>query len=155
LVEVLAVSALEIASTLLAETVDALCASKRRERVVLWLGRRHGHGVRVHEVYVPIQETEADYFRIPHDGMEALFRHMRPRRLMVAAQVHTHPEAAFHSAVDDRWAIVRHHGALSLVVPCFCQATTAATFAQDAKVYQLDEQDEFVEVAPSAYEVTP
>jgi len=36
---------------------------------------------------------------------------------MVAAQVHSHPDEAFHSKGDDEWAIVRHEGALSIVVP--------------------------------------
>ena len=137
----------------IAETVEHLRASARRERVVLWLGRRQAGGVRVHEVYLPIQETEADYFRIPPDGMAALFEHMRAVRLMVAAQVHTHPTDAFHSPADDRWAIVRYEGALSLVVPHFCQRTTAATFVSDAKVYQLDGNDTFNEVGSDAYQV--
>ncbi len=147
-------SVVEIAWPLLAETVEHLRAARTCERVVLWLGRRYGDRVHVHEVFLPVQETEADYFRIPHEGMQALFAHMRQRRLMVAAQVHTHPEEAFHSLADDRWAIVRHRGALSLVVPRFCQTTTANTFVEHAKAYQLDSRDEFVEVlAAGAYEV--
>lgn len=140
----------------LGETLDRLRDSSDRERVVLWLGREHGEEVRVHEVNVPIQEAEADYFRIPQEGMRALFSHLRSRRLMVAAQVHTHPEEAFHSPADDRWAIVRHRGALSLVVPRFCQDTTVTSFVRAAKVYQLTPWDEFVEaLATSAYEIIP
>jgi hypothetical protein len=150
LVEGVAMTILEITHSLIVETVEHLRASARRERVVLWLGRRHADRVRVHEVYVPIQETDADYFRIPSDGMAALFDHMRSVRLMVAAQVHTHPREAFHSPADDRWAIVRHQGGLSLVVPRFCQTTTEASFVDDAEVYQLDEADAFVHVDASA-----
>ena len=146
---------LEITQRLIAETVDRLRESAHRERVVLWLGRRrHVDTIRVHEVYLPIQETDADYFRIPSQGMAALFEHMRAVRLMVAAQVHTHPGDAFHSSADDRWAIVRHQGGLSLVVPWFCQTTTQASFFDDAKVYRLDAGDLFVHVdADAAYQV--
>ncbi len=147
-------SALEITGAAVAETVERLRASNTRERVVLWLGRRQDDIVRIHEVFLPMQETAADYFRIPREGMEELLAHMRPKRLMVAAQVHTHPEEAFHSPADDRWAIVRHQGALSLVVPRFCQTTSAATFVQDALVYELDKSDRFVHVhATAAYKV--
>ena len=142
-------SVLEISAALIAETVDHLRAARRSERVVLWLGRRQADVVRVCEVFVPIQIADAGYFRIPSDGMDLLFGHLRTARLMVAGQVHTHPHEAFHSPVDDEWAIVRHEGGLSLVVPQFCQTTTAATFVKDAKVFRLDANDAFVEVAPA------
>jgi proteasome lid subunit RPN8/RPN11 len=148
------VSMLEISARMIASTVDHLRASKRRERVVLWLGRRDDERICVDEVFVPMQETEADFFRIPEEGMAEVLTHLRPERLMVAAQVHTHPEDAFHSPADDRWAIVRHVGALSLVVPRFCQHTTTETFVEDTKVFSLDEHDRFREVsARSAYTV--
>jgi proteasome lid subunit RPN8/RPN11 len=154
LVDVLAMSTVEITSKIIHETVASLRASPTKERVVLWLGQRQEGLVRIHEVHLPIQETEADYFRIPPEGMSALFAYLRPRRWMIAAQVHTHPGRAFHSSADDRWAIVRHEGALSLVVPWFCQSTTDATFERDALVYQLDASDRFILVPGStAYKV--
>jgi hypothetical protein len=151
-----AVSPLEVGAAMIVETVDYLREWSLRERVVLWLGRRDGDRTLVREVYVPIQVTAADLFRIPAEGMDALFSHMRAERLMVAAQVHTHPAEAFHSPADDEWAIVRHEGGLSLVLPRFCQTTTASTFVEDAKVYRLDADDTFVGVEPGlAYRVTP
>jgi hypothetical protein len=148
-------SGLEIPAALIVETVEHLRTARHSERVVLWLGRRDADVVRVCEVFMPIQIADAGYFRIPSAGMAALFRHMRAARLMVAGQVHTHPYEAFHSPVDDEWAIVRHEGGLSLVVPRFCQMTTASTFVDDAKVFRLEANDEFVEVAPtSVYTVT-
>lgn len=58
--------------------------------------------------------------------------------LKIAAQVHSHPQEAFHSSADDTWAIVRHEGALSLVVPYFAQRTTDTSFLADQKTYRLD-----------------
>ncbi|MFT3697720.1 MAG: Mov34/MPN/PAD-1 family protein [Kofleriaceae bacterium] len=143
-------SILKISPALIAESVDHLRASKQRERVILWLGERGSDDIRVRKVFLPIQVTAADYFRIPEAGMDALFALLRKERLFVAAQVHTHPHDAFHSPADDRWAIVRHEGALSLVVPDFCQHTTTTTFVADAKAFQLDGNDTFVEVEPSS-----
>ena len=147
---------LNIPRDLIGVTVDVLRRARFVERVALWLGRRASHAITVQEVFVPIQETEADYFKIPQQGMSQLLEHLHARRLMVAAQVHTHPQDAFHSGADDRWALVRHAGALSLVIPRFCQETTPATFVADAKVYVLTDDDQF-QLAPAAetYEVIP
>jgi predicted TIM-barrel fold metal-dependent hydrolase len=142
-------------STIVA-TVDALRAASTTERVLLWLAERRPDGALVCEVFVPKQYAEADYFQIPRSGMEELLQRLRDRRWMVAAQVHTHPEEAFHSWADDRWAIVRHAGALSLVVPRFCQGTTASTFIGDALVFEMTSDNEFVRREPgAAYEIIP
>src|SRR6266404_6352259 len=108
-----------------------------RECVVLWLGRREGGQVRVVSAYRPLQSAAEDMFQIPPAGMAALHTELRRNRFMVAAQVHSHPREAFHSRADDRWAIVRHEGALSLVVPHFASGTTVSNFLQDTKVYRF------------------
>jgi proteasome lid subunit RPN8/RPN11 len=115
----------------------------------LWLGRRREQAIHVEAVYRPTQTAKADMFHIPPEGMTALYAELRHKRLMVAAQVHSHPQEAFHSKADDRWAIVRHEGALSLVVPHFAQATTLDRFLEDVKIYQFSVGARWVEV-PSA-----
>src|SRR5436190_8202454 len=132
----------------LAQTLTYLQEAGRRshECVVLWLGRRNDKSVLIEETYRPQHEAEADLFWISREGMDALKTILRERRFMVAAQVHSHPESAFHSAADDRWAIVRHQGALSLVLPHFGLRATPDSFMKDAKTYQLSASDEWVEV---------
>jgi hypothetical protein len=147
---------ISVPSAIVVATVDVLRAASTTERVLLWLAERSDYGVVVREVFVPEQYAESDYFHIPRSGMEALLQNLRSRRWMVAAQVHTHPEAAFHSPADDRWAIVRHVGALSLVVPRFCQETSPATFAHDAAVFRMTAANEFIQVDPrDSYEISP
>jgi proteasome lid subunit RPN8/RPN11 len=85
-------------------------------------------------------------FQIPAASMAALYAELRERRLMVAAQVHSHPYEAFHSRADDRWAIIRHEGALSLVVPNFASSTTAANFLEDTKIFQFSVTARWTEV---------
>ncbi len=113
------------------------------ECVVLWLAKRTADTINVEEVYKPAQVAAADVFRIPRESIAALFDVLRRGGLMVAAQVHTHPKDAFHSAADDRWAIVRHVGALSLVLPHFAQRTTPETFLEDAAVFRLSPDNEW------------
>ncbi|MHB1069564.1 MAG: Mov34/MPN/PAD-1 family protein [Gemmatimonadaceae bacterium] len=120
--------------------------STRVECVVLWLGRRAGDSIVVTECYRPKQEARADFFRIPPASMLELKAHLRRERLMVAAQVHTHPRDAFHSAADDAWAIIRHEGALSLVLPQFALKTDEGTFADDVKVFRLNARNVWCEV---------
>lgn len=119
------------------------------ERVVLWLGKRDSSGiVKVEEVFVPIQYAEADFFRIPREGMAQLLHHLRQTRHFIAAQVHSHPRRAFHSPTDDEWAIVRHAGALSLVIPEFASYTTLSSFEEDAAVFILSSDNEWLGISP-------
>jgi hypothetical protein len=122
----------------------------QRECVVLWLGRRTTTEITVVEAYKPQQVAAADFFQLPRESIARLFEVLRERELMVAAQVHTHPAQAFHSAADDRWAIVRHVGALSLVLPYFAKDTTVASFLTDAAVFQLSPYNEWDEVPPDS-----
>lgn len=120
----------------------------RCECVVLWLGRRcDDDAITIAEAYRPLQAAKEDMFHIPPAGMTALHGELRRHRFMVAAQVHSHPYRAFHSAADDRWAIVRHEGALSLVVPDFAMNTTLSNFLDQAKVYRFSADAQWIEMA--------
>lgn len=122
---------------------------RRSECVVLWLGRRNMDAIDIVEVLKPEQIADLDYFVIPESSMDALMKHLRTERLMIAAQVHTHPKKAFHSIADDKWAIVRHAGALSLVLPFFAQNTEMKSFLDRAAIFSLSPENEWVEVLHS------
>lgn len=128
----------EISVTAIAETIRLLREARERECVLLWLGRRERGIQHIVEAYRPIQKAAIDYFEIPRQSMAELMSHLRTRGLYVAAQIHTHPEEAFHSLADDRWAIVRHCGALSIVLPWFAATATPANFTDVGAVFQLD-----------------
>jgi hypothetical protein len=119
---------------------------RRQECVVLWLGKRTGDEVIIRATYRPLQTAKADMFHIDQAGMQAIHGELRRLRLMVAAQVHSHPFEAFHSKADDEWAIVRHEGALSLVVPHFASQTWSANFLHMTKVYRFSENARWLEV---------
>lgn len=119
---------------------------RNKEGIVLWLGRRAEGRVDVVEAYQPAHIAKADFFRIPPPSINALKEHLRATRLVVAAQIHSHPMEAFHSNADDRWAIVRHIGAVSIVLPYFAQRTTAERFLSDAAVFQLSADNRWLQV---------
>lgn len=123
------------------------------ECVVLWLSRRPvSPDHPIVEAFVPEQQVAVDFFRIPPSGMDALMRHLRTNKLALAAQVHSHPAEAFHSLADDTWAITRHEGALSLVVPYFAADTTVANFTQKIASFTLSAADTWLEIPPKDLE---
>lgn len=130
------------------QTVSSLRADGEHEResVMLWLGKRTGDHITVTEAFRPEQTASSHRFWIPEPAMDALRAHLGRDRLMIAAQVHSHPEEAFHSEADDVWAIVRHEGALSLVVPDFAAGTSASRFLETTKLFRHSATNEWVEV---------
>ena len=121
--------------------------SRFAEGIVLWLGRRIEGDIAIVEAYVPIHESESHRFYIPPEGMEALMAKLVETGTFVAAQVHSHPEEAFHSDADDEWAIVRHEGAISVVLPHFASRVTIDSFLSDAAVFKLSATNEWKPVS--------
>jgi hypothetical protein len=150
-----------VAQRIVVRTIEELRRGgrARTERFVLWLARKTQTEVIVCEPYVPDYEASSDYFRIGRPAMARLMEHLRENELMIGAQLHTHPGKAFHSQADDRWAIVRHVGALSIVLPSFARKTTGANFFVEAKVYALSLRNRWTEVPQEKVhrhlEVTP
>lgn len=135
---------INVEQSVVAATIERLQAGGRigHERAVLWLGRGAG---RIDELYEPRQRTRADQFYFDHHSMQMLFRHLREKRLRVLAQVHSHPHRAYHSEGDDEWAIVRHAGALSLVLPRFAREATVDNFLSLAATYVLSARNDWEE----------
>ncbi len=98
------------------------------ELLVLWLGEiepQEGKAC-VKHAFVPKQkpitsEDGVGYFITGHTLFE-LNRDLAETGLRLIAQVHSHPQDAFHSAADDRYAIITAEGGFSLVVPNFGHA---------------------------------
>ncbi len=116
------------------------------ETVVLWLGIEENKVFRVLEVYKPQQEVDIDYFRIPPASMRELMGYLRKTRTRIVAQVHSHPRKAFHSIADDRWAILRHAGAISIVVPYFASRIDEKNFEKKVATFQLSAEDKWMAV---------
>jgi proteasome lid subunit RPN8/RPN11 len=135
----------------LAQTISILqiAGDRLEERVVLWLASASSvrEPIVITEVHEPQQITDIDFFKIPPESMRALMAYLRASRLKIVAQVHSHPGKAFHSKADDKWAIVRHLGALSIVLPKFARNTTPKNFCEQAKTYELSPENAWVHVA--------
>jgi hypothetical protein len=142
---------LRCAPTFVEETLASLrdAGNRGTEGVVLWLAKRPLiEGAAIAETFIPQYYAEIDVFRIPPSGMAALMTHLRTHRLALAAQVHSHPGRAFHSPADDAWAIVRHEGALSVVVPDFAAGVSTANFLEKCPTFRLSSTDRWLLVRP-------
>jgi proteasome lid subunit RPN8/RPN11 len=115
-------------------TIDKMLETMREfgsngwEVLVLWVGDIEPNTGKAHVVqaFVPKQKAISDEDGVGYfvDG-ETLFqlnRDLSETGLRLIAQVHSHPQKAYHSEADDRYAIVTAEGGLSLVVPNFGSA---------------------------------
>lgn len=123
---------------------------EEQEAMLLWLASADSSELSVVETYVPEQIAGRCWFEVPPSAMRALMGHLRLNRLRAVAQVHSHPGRAFHSDADDEWAIVRHEGALSIVVPDFAELITPGSFFRDTATYRLTRRDRWRRVAGDA-----
>lgn len=114
-----------IPSAVLDPTLEVLRNAGERgcEAFVLWGATIEDGSVRFRTVLVPHQVAHRldEGLLVTVDG-NALFqinKALYSRGEILAAQVHSHPTAAFHSDTDDCFSLVTLTGALSVVVPNF------------------------------------
>ena len=108
---------------IVAESVEQLrsLSDGRREAVVLWTGTHCADEALVRRIVVPYQRASALHFDVPLRERLKIARQLAGCGEKLLVQLHTHPGRAFHSAVDDRLALPRHTGALSIVIPDFAE----------------------------------
>ena len=93
-----------------------------RESVVLWVGAEQDGKAVVREMVVPLQRASAIQFDVPVEERLRLAQQLAGSGDRLLVQLHTHPGRAFHSLADDRLALPRHTGAISIVVGDFARA---------------------------------
>jgi hypothetical protein len=117
--------------------------------MALWAGSITGHKARITEVIIPKQHGHrTDHglaVSVSGDELHRINVHLYKTKQKLLAQVHSHPSEAYHSAMDDRYAIATALGSFSIVVPDF--ATGPFALAQFA-TYRLLEGRWFWDRAP-------
>jgi hypothetical protein len=103
-----------------------VAGGKRLEAVVLWIASpRVQTAVEIVTELVPPQiayrSRDGVAVQIPDDVIAEIIAAL-PAGFAVAARVHSHPSAAYHSSTDDDNALLSHQGAISIVVPDFARA---------------------------------
>jgi len=93
------------------------CGRAECECAVFWTGPQDTDGV--DGVEHPVHRRSPYGYEVNDRWLTDFWKRLATGKQMIKAQVHTHPAAAFHSATDDRWAIVSQAGFLSIVIPDF------------------------------------
>lgn len=95
----------------------------RVEAMILWSGRMEGGMGFVTTVHAPAQKAleMPDGLCVFVEGpeLDRLNRWLYAQEETLLAQIHSHPQRAYHSDTDDRFPIATSEGSLSIVVPFF------------------------------------
>jgi hypothetical protein len=116
------------------------------EGVVLWAGRFAPTGFRVSKAIIPAQRTGRLFYRISTAETFRILELVSNENLVIPIQIHSHPEEAFHSEVDDEDAFIRQENAISIVVPHFANFPVDE-FLLNARFYRLREGTTWAEMA--------
>lgn len=114
-----------VPQTLITETEAALreAGSAGHELFVLWSGRVKGNAFEVYHVHVPDQVMYRSEFglsvRVDGPALHGLNVWLFEHGEQLGAQIHTHPDQAYHSRTDDAYPIVTTIGSLSIVLAAF------------------------------------
>ncbi|MFQ5981431.1 MAG: hypothetical protein ACE5OZ_25085 [Candidatus Heimdallarchaeota archaeon] len=89
------------------------------EAFALWVGEEKEKRFEIKEVWFPEQRNGCITYDIPSTEVHRINVKLNREKYSAIAQLHTHPGAAFHSSVDDEFAILAIPGSLSIVIPDF------------------------------------
>lgn len=130
----MSVESVQISSSIAKVTQEHLRrkGAEQAEGVVLWRGTLKPP--RITTAMIPDQITSLGRFKVPLAERQRIAREQVGTGEFIVAQVHSHPERAFHSPVDDEEAIPRRVGSYSLVVPDF---GSRSRLLEEAALYRL------------------
>jgi hypothetical protein len=93
------------------------------EGVGLWFGRQEENVFTVHSSLVPAQKAyrfeEGLLYQVGGEELHRINKWAYEQKILLLAQVHSHPVEAYHSQTDDAFAVVTTLGGFSIVVPNF------------------------------------
>lgn len=120
------------------------------EGLVVWSGVQDGSVFHIRTATAPpqrgIHTAEGVCVVVDGDALHQLNVDTFKRGERLFAQVHSHPGRAYHSAMDDQYAVITSPGGLSLVVPDFAVRPFRVT---ECAVYQLAPGGRWMEIDKS------
>ncbi len=125
-----------------------------REAMVFWAGKKDSATFHVTDLVIPEQKgiRTDDGVCVIVEGTELarLNMELHKRGLKFIAQVHSHPGAAYHSNMDDTYAVVTRIGCFSLVVPDF--AIRSFSFRETA-IYRINNAGQWLAAPANLFHI--
>ena len=94
-------------------------SARGNEALVFWAGIPIGQSAYITELLIPMCHSSYNRLVVPQDERSAVLAHIRTRRLLVFADLHTHPGAAYLSEADRVRPFSNRPGFYAVVVPNF------------------------------------
>lgn len=93
------------------------------ERLALLAGKKNGNKFVVTHLLFPNQKLSKSIygvsFHVSGEELERIWDWLFANNCFLIAQVHSHPQVAYHSEADDDLAIITSFGGFSIVIPDF------------------------------------
>ncbi|HET9282608.1 MAG TPA: hypothetical protein VFR24_11665 [Candidatus Angelobacter sp.] len=97
------------------------CGRAECECALYWIGPATGDIV--NGIEHPLHRRSPFGYRVDDGWLTQFWTRLAQEKLSIKAQIHTHPNRAFHSATDDQWPIISQPGFISIVIPDFAMGT--------------------------------
>ena len=89
------------------------------EAFAMWVGKEKNTNFIIKDVWIPTQYNTILSYYVPDIDVHKINVEMNKKEYSAIAQLHSHPENAFHSCIDDNNSILTLPGSFSIVVPDF------------------------------------
>ncbi len=109
---------------------------KFTEGFVLWVASENSDFYKVKDVWEPKQQNSFISYYIPEEEVHKLNVKIYKKKLILIAQIHSHPSYAYHSQTDDDYAIIHLPNLFSIVIPYFGNIDNSEFFEKCA-IFQL------------------
>ena len=106
------------------------------EACALWVGVDSEKVFYIKEVWFPPQENSIIDYYVSDIDVHQINVKLNKKNYSAIAQLHTHPNSAFHSCIDDEYPILTLPGSLSIVIPDFANIPIKSIL-NEIRVYRL------------------
>lgn len=89
------------------------------EAFAIWVGKEENTTFEIKDVWIPTQLNTTFSYYVPDIDVHNINVELNKKKYSAIAQLHTHPDNAFHSCIDDNYSILTLPGSFSIVVPDF------------------------------------
>lgn len=127
----------------LEEAFDFLryAGSKGVEGICLFAGIEEDSIFVINEVIIPNQKSyileQGLMYAVDGEELHRINIWLYENKMKLIAQIHSHPQEAFHSEADDRYPIVDTYGGISIVIPEFARGKVGLN---ESAIFRLSEE---------------